>query len=150
MTQRVYDRPGTIAIAAGLDAVLVVVFVSIGRSSHAEGLDLAGIAATAWPFLAALAVGWLAARAWRHPLSVWPTGVIVWAVTVIGGMLLRVASGQGTQFAFIVVATLTLAAFLLGWRLIALLVTRRTRGGDRTDIGAIDADAADASRTDPA
>ena len=150
MTQRVYDRPGTIAIAAGLDAVLVVVFVSIGRSSHAEGLDLAGIAATAWPFLAALAVGWLAARAWRHPLSVWPTGAIVWAVTVIGGMLLRVASGQGTQFAFIVVATLTLAAFLLGWRLIALLVTRRTRGGVTTDIGADDADAADASRTDPA
>ena len=152
MTQRVYDRPGTIAIAAGLDAGLVVVFVSIGRSSHAEGLDLAGIAATAWPFLTALVVGWLAARAWRHPLSVWPTGAIVWAVTVIGGMLLRVASGQGTQFAFIVVATLTLAAFLLGWRLIALLVTRRTRGGVTTGVGvgADDADAAGVSRTDPA
>jgi hypothetical protein len=137
MTQRVKHRTGTIATAAILDAVLVVVFVSIGRSSHEEGLDLAGIAGTAWPFLAALVAGWLAARAWRHPLAVWPTGVIVWAVTVIGGMLLRVASGQGTQFAFIVVATLTLAAFLLGWRLIALLVTRRgstpSAGAPRSD-----------------
>jgi len=129
MTQHVSHQTGTIATAAILDAVLVVVFVLIGRRSHAEGLDLAGIAITAWPFLGALAAGWLAARAWRHPLAVWPTGVIVWAVTVIGGMLLRVVSGQGTQFAFIVVATLTLAAFLLGWRLVALLVTRtRARG----------------------
>ncbi|KRC58761.1 hypothetical protein ASE14_19815 [Agromyces sp. Root81] len=138
MTQPVNPRTGMIATAAILDAVLVVVFVLIGRRSHAEGLDLAGIVVTAWPFLAALVVGWLAARAWRHPLAVWPTGVIVWAVTVIGGMLLRVVSGQGTQFAFIVVATLTLAAFLLGWRLSALLVTR-TRA--RT---------ADAARSDPA
>lgn len=132
-------RTGTIAIAAAVDAVLVVVFVSIGRSSHAEGLDLAGVAGTAWPFVAALAVGWIVARAWRHPLAIWPTGVVVWAVTVVGGMLLRALSGQGTQFAFIIVATLTLAAFLLGWRLIALLVTRPGRA--RT---------ADASRTDPA
>lgn len=150
MTQRVDDRPGTIAIAAVLDAVLVVVFVSIGRSSHAEGLELVGIAGTAWPFLAALAAGWLVARAWRHPLTVWPTGAIVWAVTVIGGMLLRAVSGQGTQLAFIIVATLTLAAFLLGWRLIALIVTRRTHGRAASDVGAIHADAADAPRSDPA
>ena len=139
MTQSRNARPAVIATAAVLDAALVVVFVSIGRTSHAEGLDVAGVAGTAWPFLAALVAGWLAARAWRHPLAVWPTGVVVWAVTVVGGMLLRAVSGQGTQFAFIVVATLTLAAFLLGWRLIALLVTRRSRAA-----------AADASRTDPA
>ncbi|MEF3405590.1 DUF3054 domain-containing protein [Agromyces sp. CCNWLW203] len=139
MTQPTNARPGAITTAAVLDAALVVVFVSIGRTSHAEGLEFAGIAGTAWPFLAALAAGWLAARAWRHPLAVWPTGVVVWSVTVVGGMLLRAVSGQGTQFAFIVVATLTLAAFLLGWRFIASLVTRRSRVA-----------AADASRTDPA
>ena len=127
MTQPTNARPGAITTAAVLDAALVIVFVSIGRTSHSEGLDLAGIAGTAWPFLAALAAGWLTARAWRHPLAVWPTGVVVWAATVVGGMLLRAVSGQGTQFAFIVVATLTLAAFLLGWRLIAMLVTRRSR-----------------------
>ncbi|WP_157002354.1 DUF3054 domain-containing protein [Agromyces laixinhei] len=133
MTQSANARAGTIVTALLLDAVLVIVFVSIGRRTHAEGIDFAGIAGTTWPFLAALVSGWLVARAWRHPLAVWPTGVTVWAVTVLGGMLLRVVSGQGTQFAFIIVATLTLAAFLLGWRLIALLVTRRSRARAAVD-----------------
>ena len=31
-----------------LDLVLVAVFAVIGRASHAESLDLAGIAMTAW------------------------------------------------------------------------------------------------------
>jgi hypothetical protein len=39
-------------------------------------------------------------------------------------MILRVLSGQGTQFSFIVVATLVLGAFLLGWRALAPLVAR--------------------------
>ena len=46
-------RTGTAAIAGALalDAALVVVFAVIGRSSHAEGLDVAGVWGTAWPFL---------------------------------------------------------------------------------------------------
>ncbi|MFF2277177.1 DUF3054 domain-containing protein [Agromyces sp. NPDC058126] len=114
------------AVAAFLvDAVLVVLFVMIGRRSHAEGVDLAGIWQTGWPFLAALAVGWLVSLAWRRPLALWPTGVVVWAVTVAGGMALRAASGRGTDPAFIVVATVTLAVFLLGWRAIEGLRARR-------------------------
>ncbi len=109
-----------------LDAVLVVVFAVIGRSSHAEGLDAAGVWSTAWPFLAGLAIGWAVARAWRHPSAPWPTGVIVWAVTLIVGMLLRVAVGQGVQVAFIIVAAVTLAILLIGWRGVAALVTRLT------------------------
>jgi len=101
----------------------------VGRSSHAEGLDVAGVWGTAWPFLAGLGVGWLAARAWRHPLAVWPTGVIVWAATLVVGMLLRLVTGQGTAVAFIVVAMLTLAVLLLGWRAIAWAAIRlRARG----------------------
>ena len=80
-----------------LDAVLVVVFAVIGRSSHAEGLDAAGVWGTAWPFLAGLAIGWVVARAWRHPSAPWPTGVIVWAATLIVGMLLRVAPGRACR-----------------------------------------------------
>jgi len=131
-----------ILLAAALDAVLVVVFAFIGRSSHAEALDPVGLWGTAWPFLVGAAVGWLASRAWRRPLAVWPTGVVVWAATVIVGMLLRAASGQGTAVAFIIVATLTLGLFLVGWRAIALLVLRlrgrratRTESGDRAASG---------------
>ena len=51
-------------------------------------------------------------------------GLGVWAATVVGGMLLRAASGQGTAVAFVVVATLTLCLCLVGWRVIAALVAR--------------------------
>jgi len=108
------------------DAQLVIAFAVIGRSSHAEGLDVAGVWGTAWPFLAGLAVGWAAARAWRHPRAPWPAGVIVWAATLVVGMLLRLASDQGVQVAFVIVAALTLAILLVGWRGVAALLARRS------------------------
>lgn len=118
------NRQSAVWAAVVADVLLVALFVVIGRRSHAEGLDLAGLWQTAWPFLAALLLGWLVSLAWRRPLAVWPTGVIVWAVTLVGGMLLRTASGQGTQLPFILVAAGTLALFLLGWRAIVALVAR--------------------------
>ncbi|GAA1837448.1 DUF3054 domain-containing protein [Agromyces salentinus] len=118
---------GRVAIAAVVDAVLVVGFALTGRSSHAEALDPAGLWGTAWPFLVGAAIGWLAIRAWRAPFAVWPTGVIVWASSVVLGMLLRALTGQGTALAFIVVATLTLGLLLVGWRAIAQLVLRARR-----------------------
>ena len=56
-------RTGTAIVvgALALDTALVIVFAVIGRSSHAEGLDVAGVWGTAWPFLTGLAVGW-----WRR------------------------------------------------------------------------------------
>ena len=120
-------RAASVAWAAVLDLVLVLVFVLIGRRSHAEGLTLLGTLETAWPFVTGLAIGWLAMRAWRHPLRVVWTGVGIWLVAVIAGMLLRALSGQGVQLAFVIVATVVLGVFLLGWRGIALLVTRRRR-----------------------
>jgi hypothetical protein len=102
--------------AALLDACCVLVFVIIGRASHTKGESLAGIASTAWPFLAGLAAGWVAARAWRGPLALVPAGVGAWLGTVAVGMVLRVVSGQGTAFAFICVALVFLGLFILGWR----------------------------------
>jgi hypothetical protein len=105
------------AVAAALDIACVLAFVIIGRASHTKGETLAGIASTSWPFLTGLACGWLAGRAWRHPIALLPAGVAAWLGTVIVGMVLRVVSGQGTAFAFICVALAFLALFLLGWRL---------------------------------
>ncbi len=117
---------------AGLaDLCCVLLFVVIGRASHADGETLAGIASTAWPFLAGLAIGWLAARAWRRPCAVVPAGVGAWLGTVAFGMVLRVASGQGTAFAFVLVALAFLGAFLLGWRLVAGLPGKRWRRSER-------------------
>ncbi len=113
--------------ALALDALLVVVFAAIGRATHdgdVWGSAGSGLATTAWPFLVALLLGWLVSRAWNRPLAPLRTGVPVWVVTVGVGMLLRAVSGQGVAVAFVIVATLTLALFLLGWRGVARLVTR--------------------------
>lgn len=122
------------AIALVVDLVLVIVFAAIGRATH-DGDVLgpfgSGLATTAWPFLAALLVGWLVTRAWRGPLAIVRTGLPVWAVTVILGMVLRALSGQGVAVAFVVVAAVTLALFLLGWRAIARLATRGRRAAAR-------------------
>ena len=117
----------SVRLAAVLDCCCVLVFVIIGRASHTKGESLAGIASTAWPFLAGLAGGWLAARAWRRPVALWPAGAGAWLGTVALGMVLRVVSGQGTAAAFIVVALAFLGLFLLGWRLVALALARRRR-----------------------
>jgi hypothetical protein len=113
-------------LAVAIDVCCVLVFVIIGRASHTKGESLAGIASTAWPFLAGLAAGWLVAaglaeRAWRQPSRLWPAGVGAWLGTVVLGMVFRVASGQGTAPAFIGVALAFLGLFMLGWRLLGRL-----------------------------
>jgi hypothetical protein len=112
---------GTIR-AAVLDVAAVLVFVIIGRANHGHGETVSGVASTAWPFLAGLAVGWLAALAWRRPAALVPSGLAAWLGTVVVGMVLRVVAGQGTAFSFIIVALCFLALFLLGWRLLARYV----------------------------
>ncbi|MCH1883527.1 DUF3054 domain-containing protein [Agrococcus sp. ARC_14] len=114
----------TLWSAVAIDVVLVVAFAAIGRATHHDGVlgeSGLGLATTAWPFLAALAAGWLTSRGWRAPTAPLRTGVPLWLVTVVGGMLLRAVSGQGTAVPFIVVATLTLL-LLVGWRAIAATV----------------------------
>jgi hypothetical protein len=113
----------TSVAAAVLDVVLVLAFVLIGRGSHGENV-VAGALTTFWPFAVGLLVGWLATIALRRPLALWPTGVIVWLATLVVGMLLRVVSGQGIAVSFVIVATVVLAVFLIGWRAVALLVQR--------------------------
>jgi hypothetical protein len=108
-----------IAVAAVVDAALVLVFVALGRTSHEEGQMLSGTLSVAAPFLIALALGWAVARAWRQPLAL-RTGVVVWITTVVAGMVLRhTVFDRGTALAFIIVATLFTGLFLLGWRAIA-------------------------------
>nr|WP_284286878.1 DUF3054 domain-containing protein [Angustibacter aerolatus] len=112
--------------AAAADVVCVVAFAATGRRSHAEGLDLVGTAGTAAPFLGGLALGWLAGRGWREPLSPLRTGVPAWVGAVAGGMVLRRVTGEGTAPSFVVVASVVLGATLVGWRGVAAAVRRRS------------------------
>ena len=115
-----------VPVAAVVDVMLVLLFVVIGRSNHGEQLSPGGFLTTFWPFLVALAAGWAVVRAWRRPLAVAPTGLVIWVVTVVVGMLLRLVAGQGVQFAFVVVAALVLGTFLVGWRVILEAIDRRS------------------------
>ncbi|HEY0716861.1 MAG TPA: DUF3054 domain-containing protein [Streptosporangiaceae bacterium] len=108
--------------AAAADVAGVLLFVVIGRADHGHGETVSGVASTAWPFLAGLAAGWLVTRAWRRPGALVPSGVAAWLGTVVVGMVLRVAAGQGTAVSFIIVALGFLGLFLLGWRLLARFV----------------------------
>ena len=114
----------------GIDLACVLMFCAVGRRSHDEGLNVAGIATTAWPFLSGTALGWLAAQAWRRPTALFPTGVVVWVCTVVVGMLLRKATSAGVAASFVVVASLVTAVLLLGWRALAR-VTRRAEPSKR-------------------
>ncbi|ARJ06630.1 hypothetical protein GCM10010988_19120 [Cnuibacter physcomitrellae] len=138
-----------ILIAAVADALLVLVFVLIGRRSHDESDALLGLLTTLWPFLAGAAVGWLVSLGWRRPFALVPTGVVVWVSTVVVGMLLRLASGQGVQPSFVVVTAVVLAVFLVGWRAVLLLVRRvraRRRGDSRDDTSTSDTSSAGSGR----
>jgi len=104
--------------AALIDVVAIIAFVVIGRKNHDQGSALSGVVEVAAPFLIALALGWLTARAWKSPMAV-GTGVIIWLVTVVAGLLLRkVAFDGGTAVPFIIVASLFNLATLVGWRFV--------------------------------
>jgi hypothetical protein len=121
----------TIALAAAADLVAVLAFATIGRRSHAEGLTVLGVLDTAAPFLLGLLAGWLAGRVWRAPAGL-RLGVAAWAGTVIIGLAVRAAFTHRLPASFVLVATLSLAVFLLGWRGLALVVTHLTRSRRRS------------------
>jgi hypothetical protein len=110
------------AVALVIDLALVGLFVVIGRASHRE--DQSAFLVTYWPFAVGLLVGWAGARGWRRPFSVSRTGVLAWVGTVLVGMLLRWASDQGVQVAFVVVASIVVGALLLGWRVLLAAIDR--------------------------
>ena len=128
-------------LAAVIDVVLIVVFALVGRSSHGESESALALWTTAYPFLAGWAIGYVTSGAWARPLRFWPTGVVVWILTVFVGLAIRVATGQGDvdgnplPISFVIVATIVLAVFLLGWRGIARLVLRAL---DRRNAAAAD------------
>ncbi|MSY29082.1 MAG: DUF3054 family protein [Actinobacteria bacterium] len=122
MTTRPNNRHAV--YAACVDIIAVVLFVAIGRRNHDESTAIDGIATVAAPFLIALAIAWITSRAWRTPGS-WRTSVIVWLITVFGGLELRhFVFDRGTATPFVIVATLVLGALIVGGRYVLNLRLR--------------------------
>lgn len=107
-----------------VDLVLVLVFATIGRASHAEGLTPNGILSTAWPFLTACLVAWAVMLIRRRDHLGLGAGLFTWFITWAGGLFFRVSSGDTAETPFIIVAGIVLLLFLVGWRLVAGFVTR--------------------------
>jgi len=143
-------------LAAVIDVVLIIVFALIGRSSHGEASSLVGLWTTAYPFLAGWAIAYVTSGAWARPLRFWPTGVVAWILTVFVGMAIRVATGQGVvdgnplPISFVIVATIVLGVFLLGWRAIARGVLRAVARRQQRSAPAVEDDPAnDDPSTEP-
>ena len=114
-------------LALGLDMFSVVLFVAVGRREHDRDSAIAGLIDTAAPFIIALALAWLVLRAWRRPTD-WRIGIGICAITVTAGMLLRnLVFDDGTATSFVIVTTLFLTLFLVGWRVAYTLIERRER-----------------------
>ncbi|MFW0794257.1 DUF3054 domain-containing protein [Gordonia sp. CPCC 205515] len=126
-----------LAVTALIDVVAVTVFVLIGRSSHDEGFAILGVLQTLWPFLIGTAAGWSIGYVFSHvrssdwfrndfrPDRLVPAGVTIWFCTVVVAMILRYLLHQGVAASFVIVASVVLAVFLLGWRALAGVILRR-------------------------
>ncbi len=111
-------------LAFAIDLIVVLVFAIVGRSSHAESIEVVGVGLTAWPFLIGAGVGTVLALLGHRfrptaqgamPAGL-AAGVIVWVCTMVGGIALRLASGDTAETPFVIVATISLGVLLLGWR----------------------------------
>jgi len=106
------------------DVMVVVSFVVIGRDAHGFTNDWGATLEVALPFLLALSVGIGIAMAWMDPTS-WLAGLVIAAVTVIGGLVLRgyvFHDGTATTFVWLTAGWMT--AWMVGWRLVAALIER--------------------------
>lgn len=107
-----------------VDLLLILLFAALGRDTHQHGLSPTGIFVTASPFLIACVAGWSVSRSWDTPHALWPAGVLVWLVTVIGGLALRGFFGGGLAASFQIVTLVVLGAFLLGHRAVLTVFDR--------------------------
>lgn len=116
-------------IPALIDLALVIVFALIGRASHDRTPGFLGLLETAWPFLIACLLGWLVVTLLEDGGFGLRAAGVIWLVTVVGGLGLRILAGGGAAVPFILVAAGVLAAFLWGWRLVVWLVRRVRQSG---------------------
>jgi hypothetical protein len=110
-------------LAAAADAVAVVVFAAVGRLSHGEADDLLGLVGTVAPFGVGLVAAWTTPVVRRDPAS-WRAGAVAVVCTVGVGLVLRAGFTGRLPLSFAVVATISLAVLLLGWRGLAAVVSR--------------------------
>jgi Protein of unknown function (DUF3054) len=112
------------ALAFAADVVAVIVFAAVGRASHAEPGDVLGLLGTMAPFVVGLVASWATPVVRVRPAGL-RAGAVVVAGTVVIGLALRFAFTERLPLSFAVVATVSLAVLLLGWRALSVAVAHR-------------------------
>lgn len=125
-------RRDTWALAAG-DALVFVVFATLGHRDHGETSNVISVVGTALPFVA----GWFLVAPWAGAYSIRPGTALrsVLMKTEIGwicawpvSLLIRALVLQRSiPFTFFIVTLLFNTALLLGWRTAYTLLARRLR-----------------------
>jgi hypothetical protein len=107
-----------------LDLTVVVSFVVIGRDAHGFAGEWGATMEVALPFLLALSAGIGTAMVLMDPTS-WLGGLVIAAVTVVGGLALRkYVFDDGTATTFVLLTAGWMVAWMVGWRLVAMLGNR--------------------------
>jgi hypothetical protein len=112
-------RPWTArALAAGVDALCLAIFVALGRVSHDISSGIAWYLTVLWPFL----VGWFVAAVvfgvYKSPLDRWVMLACTWVVGCAIALGLRAAvTHRNTPIAFIIVTYIFIGLTTFGWRL---------------------------------
>ncbi len=115
-------RPWTArALAIGLDAVCLALFVALGRASHDISSGVGWYLTVLWPFL----VGWfvvaVALQLYRAPLDRWVILACTWVAGSVIGLVLRASvTHRNTPVAFIIVTFIFIGVTTFGWRLSVL------------------------------
>ncbi|GAA1485741.1 DUF3054 domain-containing protein [Brachybacterium fresconis] len=118
------------------DLLVVILFVTIGFLQHGTPLTSQNIILVGWPFAVGVLLGHLAIRAWNAPFRIWPHGVFVWAITLAASMAIRTLFSYGTEVSFIITTAIVTGVLMLGWRAVALFLTRGERKRPRVVTGA--------------
>ena len=99
--------------ALAFDVLCVMALVIIGTRNHDTDTGVSGVLFVAAPFLIAVAGIHIVLNALKKTHLI----AVIWGSTVVVGMLLRnLAFNRGTALAFVIVASIFLAATMWGWR----------------------------------
>lgn len=125
--------------ALPLDIGSILIFALLARMAHNSAelpLSFFGWLDTAWPFLLGVAAAWglwgsrvIGIRHW----GMYRFGTLVWLCAVLAGLgIWTLTHGHLPHWSFVLVASVTSAIFLFGWRYAAHALSRKRLSTDRS------------------
>lgn len=112
-------------MAVVVDVLAVLLFALIGTLFHSEdGIAVGAWLSASWPFLLGLAVAWalLLTRTVRLAPG---SGLGILIITWLVGVIVRSIVTLSVAWGFVLTSLLFLTILMLGWRIVASLVTHR-------------------------